>query len=61
MIEVAHVTEQDKYGLGVRLMRVSPMWLLACGLAFIALVVALNGLTGSAVQLDSASAQELTA
>ncbi|MFL6211606.1 MAG: SPOR domain-containing protein [Pyrinomonadaceae bacterium] len=55
--EIAHVTEQDKYGLGVRLMRVSPMWLLACGLAFIALVVALNGLTGSAVQLDSASAQ----
>jgi cell division protein FtsN len=55
--EIAHVTEQDKYSLGVRLMRVSPMWLLACGLAFIALVVVLNGLTSSAVQLDSATAQ----
>lgn len=47
--------EQDKYSLGVRLMRVSPLWLLVCGLAFIGLVVALNGLTGSAEQVNSAS------
>ncbi|HEX8070038.1 MAG TPA: SPOR domain-containing protein [Pyrinomonadaceae bacterium] len=47
----------DKYSLGVRLMRVSPVWLLACGLAFIGLVVLLNGLTGSAEQLNGAQAR----
>jgi cell division septation protein DedD len=47
--------ESDKYGMGVRLMRVSPLWLLVCGLSFIALVIALNSMTGAAVQVNNAS------
>ncbi len=54
--ELARPGTHDKYSLGVRLMRVSPLWLLVCGLAFIAIVVALNGMTGSAEQLSSAVA-----
>ncbi len=53
--ELARPDSHDKYSLGVRLMRVSPLWLLVCGLAFIAVVVALNGMTGSAEQLSSAA------
>src|SRR5205085_819432 len=52
-----HHGESDKYGMGVRLMRVSPLWLLACCFGFIALVIALNGMTGAAVQVNSASSQ----
>jgi cell division septation protein DedD len=55
--DLARPAGHDKYSLGVRLMRVSPVWLLACGLAFIALVVLLNGLTGSAEQLHNAPAR----
>ncbi len=42
-------------------MRVSPGWLLLCGLTFIGLVVVLNGLTSSAGQLDGAAAREVRA
>ncbi len=54
--DIVRAVEQDTYSLGVRLMRVSPLWLLVCGLGFIALIVALNGMTSSAEQLSSASA-----
>lgn len=54
--DVARAGENNNYSLGVRLMRVSPLWLLVCGLTFIGLIVLLNGLTGSAVQLDVATA-----
>ena len=54
--ELVRPAEQDKYSLGVRLMRVSPMWLLLCGLTFIGLVVVLNALTGSAEQMGGVSA-----
>lgn len=53
--------EQDKYSMGVRLLRVSPLWLLVCGFGFILMVVALNGLTSSAEQLNSASSSSLRA
>jgi cell division septation protein DedD len=53
--DVVRASEGNNYSLGVRLMRVSPLWLLACGLAFIGLVVLLNGLTGSAEQLGVAA------
>ena len=48
--------ETEKYSMGVRLMRVSPLWLVVCCLAFIALVIALNNMTGVAVQVNNASA-----
>ncbi len=38
-------TPADKYGLGLRLMRVSPMWLLLSGLLFISFVVFCNWVT----------------
>lgn len=47
----------DAYGLGVRLMRVSPMWLLLAGLTFISFIVLCNWLikpgekTGDAAQM----------
>ncbi len=53
--DLVRPVEHDRYSLGVRLMRVSPVWLLVCGLVFIALVVALNGMTGAAEQVSSAS------
>lgn len=53
--ELTRPVAHDKYSLGVRLMRVSPLWLLVCGLAFTALVVALNGMTNAAEQLTSAA------
>ena len=55
--DLTRASDSNNYRLGVRLMRVSPLWLLACGLAFIGLIVLLNGLTGSAEQLDLAAAR----
>lgn len=40
--QVAAARSFDGYGLGVRLMRVSPLWLLVSGLSFISLVVFSN-------------------
>jgi len=51
--------EADKYSMGVRLMRVSPLWLVVCCFAFIALVIALNNMTGVAVQVNNASAHNV--
>lgn len=58
--DLVRPAEQDKYSLGVRLMRVSPGWLLLCGMTFIGLVVVLNGLTSSAGQLDGAAREMRT-
>jgi cell division septation protein DedD len=50
----------DAYGLGVRLMRVSPMWLLLAGLSFISFIVLCNWLikpddtTGDAARMLAA-------
>jgi cell division protein FtsN len=44
-VDVRRVSESsDAYGLGVRLMRVSPMWLLLAGLSFISFIVLCNWL-----------------
>jgi len=55
--DVMRASEGNNYSLGVRLMRVSPLWLLACGLALLGLIVLFNGLTGSAEQLGAAAAR----
>jgi cell division septation protein DedD len=56
-VELERQAAPDKYSLGVRLMRVSPLWLLVCGLVFVAAVAALNGLTSSAEQLNRETAR----
>ena len=45
----------DAYGLGVRLMRVSPMWLLLAGLSFISFIVLCNWLIKPVEQTDGAA------
>ncbi|HYP00849.1 MAG TPA: SPOR domain-containing protein [Pyrinomonadaceae bacterium] len=44
----------DAYGLGVRLMRVSPMWLLVAGLSFISFIVLCNWLIKPVEPTDDA-------
>jgi cell division protein FtsN len=56
----------DMYGLGVRLMRVSPMWLLLAGLSFISFIVLCNWLikpdapSGSAAHMLAAADNHAT-
>jgi cell division septation protein DedD len=45
----------DAYGLGVRLMRVSPMWLLLAGLSFISFIVFCNWLIKPSEQTGDAA------
>lgn len=47
---------QDKYSMGVRLMRVSPVWLLISGLVFISLIVLFNWATKPDAQAHNLTA-----
>lgn len=66
-IEASKVGQpSDMYGLGVRLMRVSPMWLLLAGLSFISFIVLCNWLikpdehTGNAARMLAAADNHAT-
>jgi cell division septation protein DedD len=56
----------DHYGLGVRLMRVSPLWLLVAGLSFISFIVVCNWLvkpgetTGEPARMAAAAKSQAT-
>lgn len=47
--------EHDKYSVGVRLMRVSPVWLILSGLLFISLIFVFNWATKPSVQASDLS------
>lgn len=51
----ASMPPPDKYSLGVRLMRVSPLWLLVCGLGLVSIMVFFNW-----IKKPSAEANEVT-
>lgn len=62
-VEVAATAQTagfDGYVAGARVMRASPLWILACGLVFVGCIVLFNRITGEATgEVEAASAQSV--